>query len=105
MLLMGALGRARSGYSGIRIYSGIYSVYCANARNERTLNLFAISNKQAYIINGNIPAALRCVTFFSQTSQDLSTINNFVDVLSHEQCEGRHVKGTDRINFRGFRPS
>ena len=139
MLLMGALWRVRLGYSGIRIYSGIYSGYSAprgriagmgiqvfrneNSSqtkayshysnysysglipNERTLNLFAISNKQAYIINGNIPVALRCVTFFSQTSQDLSTINNFVDVLSHEQCEGRHVKGTDCINFRGFRPS
>jgi len=42
---------------------------------------FVISNKQAHISNGNILVALRCVTFFSHTSEPLKTISTFVNVL------------------------
>ena len=41
------------------------------------LQSFAILNKHTHIINGNIPVALQCVRFFSQ-SEPLRTINPFL---------------------------
>ena len=39
--------------------------------------MFAILNKQGHIINGNIPVALRCVTFFSHTSEPTSVLFSY----------------------------
>ena len=36
-----------------------------------------ILNKQGHIINGNIPVALRCVTFFSHTSEPTSVLFSY----------------------------
>ena len=44
---------------------------------DGNLNPFAILNKQGYIINGNIPVALRCVTFFSHTSEPTSALFSY----------------------------
>ena len=41
---------------------------------DRNFNPFAFSNKQAHIINGNIPAAFRYVTFFSQNLTKFSLV-------------------------------
>ena len=35
---------------------------------DRNFNAFVILNKQGHIVNGNVPVALRCVTFFYHTS-------------------------------------
>ena len=46
---------------------------------DRNFNPFAtcILNKQGHIINGNIPVALRCVTFFSHTSEPTSVLFSY----------------------------
>ena len=41
---------------------------------DRNFNPFAILNKQGHIINGNIPVALRCVTFFSHPRKPTSVL-------------------------------
>ena len=48
---------------------------------DRNFNPFAISNKQVHIINGSIPVASRCVTFFTHTSEPRRAINTFANVL------------------------
>ena len=44
---------------------------------DRNLNPFATLNKQGHIINRNIPVALRCVTFFSHTSEPTSVLFSY----------------------------
>ena len=44
---------------------------------DGNFNSFAILNKQEYIINGNIPVALQCVTFFSHTSEPTSVLLSY----------------------------
>ena len=46
---------------------------------DRNFNPFAtcILNKQGHIINGNIPVALRCVMFFSHTSEPTSVLFSY----------------------------
>ena len=44
---------------------------------DRNFNPFAILNKQGHIINGNIPVALRCGTFFSHTSEPTSVLFSY----------------------------
>ena len=41
---------------------------------DGNFNPFAILNKQEHIINGNIPVALQCVTFFSHTSDEPTSV-------------------------------
>ena len=48
---------------------------------DGNLNPFAILNKQGYIVNGNIPVALRCVTFFSHTSEPTSVLFSYKKLL------------------------
>ena len=49
------------------------------------LNPFAILNKQGHrdyrYVNGNIPVALRCVTFFSYTSEPNSVLFSYKKLL------------------------
>ena len=40
-------------------------------------NPFATLNKQGHIINENTPVALRCVTFFSHTSEPTSVLFSY----------------------------
>ena len=44
---------------------------------DGNVNSFAILNKQGHIINGNIPLALRCVTFFSHTREPTSVLFSY----------------------------
>ena len=47
---------------------------------DRNFNPFSTCisvNKQGHIINGNIPVALRCVTFFSHTSEPTSVLFSY----------------------------
>ena len=46
---------------------------------DRNYNPFAILNKQGHIINGTLPVALRCVTFFSHmhTSEPTSVLFSY----------------------------
>ena len=46
---------------------------------DRNFNPFAtcILIKQGHIINGNIPVALRCVTFFTHTSEPTSVLFSY----------------------------
>ena len=46
-------------------------------------NPFAILNKHSHIINGNIPVALRCVTFFSRTSEPTSVLFSYKRASSY----------------------
>ena len=57
---------------------------------DGNLNPSPILNKQGHIINGNIPVALRCVTFFSHTSEPTS-------VFSHVQKSSNYI--TDNQYF------
>ena len=67
---------------------------------DGNLNPFAILNKQGYIINGNIPVALQCVTFFSHTSEPTSVLFSYKKASNYrtdnqhfsllkELCHGR----------------
>ena len=69
--------------SPVNIYKhkGKYLLRRIPHASHGSFNPLVISNKQAHIINGNIPVALRCVTFFSHASEPLRTINTFVNVL------------------------
>ena len=44
---------------------------------DGNFNSFAILNKQGHIINENIPVALRCVMFFSHTSEPTSGLFSY----------------------------
>ena len=48
---------------------------------DGNFNIFAILNKQGHIINGNIPVVLRCVTFFSHTSEPTSVLFSNKELL------------------------
>jgi len=59
-------------------YKGKYLLRRIAHGPHGNFNPFVISNKQAHIINGNIPVTLRCVMFFSHTTEPLRTINTFL---------------------------
>ena len=44
---------------------------------DGNFNPFAILNKQGHVINGNIPVTIRCVTFFSHTSEPTSVLFSY----------------------------
>ena len=46
-------------------------------RNFNPFATFTSVNKQGHISNGNIPVALRCVTFFSHTSEPTSVLFSY----------------------------
>ena len=56
---------------------------------DRNFNPYAILNKQGHIIiNGNIPVALWCVTFFSHTSEPTSVLFSYKrasNYITHNQ--------------------
>ena len=50
---------------------------------DGNFNPFAILNKQEYIINENIPVALRCVTFFPHTSEPTPVLFSYKRVSNY----------------------
>ena len=68
---------------------------------DRNFNPFAtcILNKQGHIINGNIPVALRFVTFFSHTSEPTSVLFPYKRA-SNYITDNQYFSGTRELTLK-----